>query len=157
MESIAPPDLDRETARASADGLSIIHGHDTNTVPLLLIGDVLPDRPVAALVPLGADGLDRIDSVTRLWRTFNNQPVSSDRRLTSLQRRRLRLMLQAVDGRMDGASYREIADTIYGTSRVAEDSWKTSALRDSTIDLVKDGLALIAGGYRKLLRHRRRR
>lgn len=156
MESIAPPELDRETARATADGLSIIHGHGANAVPLLLIGDVPPNRPVAALVPLGADGLDRIDAVARLWRAFNNKPVSPDGRLTSQKRRRLRLMLQAVDGRTDGASYREIADTVYGASRVAQDPWKTSALRDSTIDLVKDGFALIAGGYRKLLRHRRR-
>jgi hypothetical protein len=65
-------------------------------------------------------------------------------------------MLQAVDGSMDGASYREIANVIYGAPRVAADSWKTSALRDSTIDLVKDGRAMIAGGYRKLLRHRRK-
>jgi len=65
-------------------------------------------------------------------------------------------MLQAVDGRAAGASYREIAEAIYGAPRVASDPWKTSALRDATIDLVKDGLSLIAGDYRRLLRHRRR-
>lgn len=156
LQSAAPPDLDRDAAHSSPDGLSIIHGHGAGAMRLLLTGDVAPDDPVAALVPLGADGLDRIEAVTRLWRTFNNRPVPPDSRLTAQQRRRLRDMLQAVDGRMDGASYREIADTIYGASRVAESPWKTSALRDSTIDLVKDGLALIAGGYRKLLRHRRR-
>ena len=156
LESVAPPDLDRDAARRSADGLSIIHGLGASTVRLLLTGDVAPDDLVAALVPLGADGLDRIEAVTRLWRACNNRPVPPDSRLTAQQRRRLRHMLQAVDGRMEGASYREIADTIYGASRVAESPWKTSALRDSTIDLVKDGLALIAGGYRKLLRHRRR-
>lgn len=156
LVSVAPPDLNPDTARNSADGLSIIHGHGASVVPLLLTGDVAPDHPVAALVPLGADGLDRIEAVTRLWRAVNNRSVPPDSRLTAQQRRRLRHMLQAVDGRMDGASYREIADTIYGASRVAESPWKTSALRDSTIDLVKDGFALIAGGYRKLLRHRRR-
>ncbi len=156
LESVAPPDLDRGTARSSADGLSIIHGHGASTVRLFLTGDVAPDHPVAALVPLGADGLDRIEAVTRLWRAFNNRPMSPDARLTAQQRRRLRHMLQAVDGRMDGASYRQIAHAIYGSSRVADSPWKTSALRDSTIDLVKDGFALIAGGYRKLLRHRRR-
>ena len=156
LESVAPPDLDPDTAHNSPDGLSIIHGHGPSIVPLLLTGDVAPDSAVAALVPLGADGLDRIEAVTRLWRAFNNRPVPPDSRLTAQQRRRLRYMLQAVDGRMDGASYREIADTIYGASRVAESPWKTSALRDSTIDLVKDAFALIAGGYRKLLRHRRR-
>jgi len=156
LQSVAPPDLDRETGRNSADGLSIIHGHGASAVRVLLTDDVAPDHPVAALVPLGADGLDRIEAVTRLWRAFNNRPMHPDSRLTAQQRRRLRHMLQAVDGRMDWASYRQIADAIYGSSRVAEGPWKTSALRDSTIDLVKDGFALIAGGYRKLLRHRRR-
>lgn len=65
-------------------------------------------------------------------------------------------MLQAVDGRHEGASYREIAEVIFGAARVADVPWKTSALRDATVDLVKDGLALIAGGYRSLLRRRRR-
>lgn len=156
LQSVAPPDLDRETARSSPDGLSIIHGNGASAVRLLLIGDIAPDHSAVALIPLGADGLDRIEAVTRLWRAVNNRPMSPDSRLTAQQRRRLRHMLQAVDGRMDGGSYREIADAIYGASRVAEGPWKTSALRDSTIDLVKDGFALIAGGYRKLLRHRRR-
>jgi hypothetical protein len=108
------------------------------------------------LVPLGADGLDRIDAVTRLWRAVNGRKVPIDGRLTKQQRRRLRRMLQAVDGHAEGASYREIAEAIFGATRVADASWKTSALRDVTIDLVKDGLALIAGGYRALLRRRRR-
>ena len=46
---------------------------------------------------------------------------------------------------------------MFGVSRVASDSWKTSALRDSTIRLVRDGLAMVDGGYRDLLRRRRRR
>ena len=66
------------------------------------------------------------------------------------------MMLQAVDGRFNEASYREIADAIYGAPRVATDSWKTSALRDSTIALVGDGKALVEGEYRQLLKHRRR-
>lgn len=65
-------------------------------------------------------------------------------------------MLQAIDGRANGATYREIADVLFGKDRVAADPWKSSALRDATMDLVKDGLAMIAGGYRTLLRHRRR-
>lgn len=79
-----------------------------------------------------------------------------DARITAQQRRRLRRMLQAVDGRSEGASYRQIAEAIFGQSRIAETPWKTSALRDATIDLVKDGLALTAGGYLSLLKRRRR-
>ncbi len=143
-------------AHAGVDGLSLVYGRGPEAVRLLLIDPAAPDQPVAALVPLGADGLDRIEAVTRLWRALNKRSVPPDGRLTLQQRRRLRHRLQAVDGHMHGASYREIAAAIYGASRVGEAAWKTSALRDSTIDLVKDGAALIAGGYRKLLRSRRR-
>jgi hypothetical protein len=57
---------------------------------------------------------------------------------------------------MNGATYREIAKVVYGVSRVDDAPWKTSALRDSIIALVRNGLAMIDGGYRQLLRHRRR-
>lgn len=156
LDAAAPRDLDQTTARPGIDGLSIVHGHGAAAVRLLLLGDIPSDHPLAALVPLGADGLDHIEAVTRLWRAINNRAVPPDARLTAQQRRRQRHMLQAVDGRMSGASYREIADAIFGAARVADDPWKTSPLRDATIDLVKDGLSLIAGGYRRLLRRRRR-
>jgi hypothetical protein len=156
IESIIAPDLDGRTARSGADGLSIVHGRGTNAVRLFLTADVSPADPLVALVPLGADGLDRIEAVSRLWRGVNGRKVPPDSRLTKQQRRRLRRMLQAVDGHAEGATYREIAETLFGPARIAEASWKTSALRDVTIDLVKDGLALIGGGYRALLRRRRR-
>ncbi|WP_095203508.1 DUF2285 domain-containing protein [Mesorhizobium carmichaelinearum] len=156
LDRVAPPELDQRNAQFGPEGLSIAHGEGVAAIRLLVLGDARPDQPLAALVPLDADGLDRIDAVTRLWRALHGRPVFPDTRLTAQQRRRLRHMLQAVDGSMNGASYREIANVIYGAPRVAADFWKTSALRDSTIDLVKDGRAMIAGGYRKLLRHRRK-
>jgi hypothetical protein len=156
VESTVLPELDPDTARTGSDGLSIVHGRGSSSVRLLLLSDASPASPLAALVSLGADGLDRIEAVARLWRAINGRHVPADARLTSQQRRRLRRMLQAVDGRHEGASYREIAEAIFGAARVADAPWKTSALRDATIDLVKDGLALIAGGYRSLLRRRRR-
>jgi hypothetical protein len=139
------------------NGLNILHSTDGERIPVLLHGDAGLGQPLAAIIPLDADGLDRIEAVARLWRSLHKPPVPPDLRLTWQQRRRLRQMLRVVDGRIDGASYRELAMAIYGVKRVADDPWKTSALRDSTMALVKDGLALIAGGYRKLLRHRRRR
>ncbi len=138
-------------------GLSVLHGVDGERIPVLLRGDAGLDQPLAAIIPLDADGLDRIEAVTRLWCSLHRPPAPPDQRLTWQQRWRLRRILQAVDGRIDGASYREIAEAIYGVKRVADDPWKTSALRDRTMALVKSGFALIAGGYRKLLRHRRRR
>jgi hypothetical protein len=156
IESITARDLDAGAARIGSDGLSIIHSHGPGAVHLLLAAEASSASPLVALVSLGADGLDRIEAVSRLWRAVNGRRVTADARLTRQQRRRLRRMLQAVDGHHEGASYREIAEAIFGSARVAEAPWKTSALRDATIDLVKDGLALIAGGYRSLLRRRRR-
>lgn len=112
--------------------------------------------PLAALVPLGDDALGHIEAATRFWRALNNRPPAKDTRTTTQQRRRLRLMLRAADGREHGASYREIANTIYGEARVSADSWKTSPLRDTVIGLVESAIAMIGGGYFQLLRHRRR-
>lgn len=122
----------------------------------IILPGVGPDAPLAALIPLDRDGLDRIEAFGRLYRGLQRLPVPPDRRLTAQQRRRLKNMLRAVDGRTHGAGYREIAEAIYGPASVATYPWKTSPLRDSTMDLVRDGRAMIAGGYRKLLRHRRR-
>lgn len=156
LESAPAPDLDAGSARRGTDGLSIIQGRGNKSIRLLLAPDAAVDEPLVALLPLGSDGLDRIDAATRLWRAINNRFIPNDARLTRQQQRRLRRMLQAVDGHTDGASYREIAEAIFGAARVNDTPWKTSAIRDATIDLVKDGLALVAGGYRMLLRRRRR-
>lgn len=39
-----------------------------------------------------------------------------------------------------------------GAHRLADLPWKSSALRDTTLRLARDGEALVAGGYRRLLR-----
>ena len=64
-------------------------------------------------------------------------------------------MMQAADGRSNGATYREIAIAMFGSERIASESWRTSALRDTVIGLIESASALIKGGYRRLLRHTR--
>lgn len=129
---------------------------DGDTLHLLRLAGVDSRRPLAAIIPLDPDALDRIEATLRLAQALLGRRVSKDTRLTLQRRRRTRFMLQAVDGRMNGASYREIAAVLFGVSRVADEPWKTSALRDTTLDLVKGAILMIAGGYRALLRHRRR-
>lgn len=148
--------IDLATARVGSDGLSALLGQGSTAIPVLVPPDAPAGAALVAVVPLGPDAIDRIEAVTRLWRALNNRSVPADPRLTAQQRRRLRNMVQAVDGHTAGATYREIAAALFGASRVADTPWKTSALRDVTIDLVKDGLSLVAGGYRSLLRRRRR-
>ncbi|MFG1412033.1 DUF2285 domain-containing protein [Tardiphaga sp. 862_B3_N4_1] len=149
-------DLAEAKRRTTPEGLHLLHQGISPAIQIIIQAELSPDRPLAALVPLGADGLDRIQALIRLWRHLHHLPVPTDTRLTSQQRRRLKNMLRAADGRVNHADYREIAEVIFGVARVAAEPWKTSALRDATMDLVKDGFAMIDSDYRKLLRHRRR-
>ena len=98
----------------------------------------------------------RIEALVRFWHARRGTRVPPDTRMTGQQRRRLRLMLQACDGRARSASYRAIAEVLFGAERVRADPWKTSSLRDRVIGLVEGGTGLIAGGYLRLFRHRRR-
>lgn len=150
-------DIDMEFQRAAAEGLHISGFTKSCRLHLIALSDLRPDQPIAAVIPLDAYSLDRIQALMRLWRAIHGLSVPRDTRMTAQQRRRLKNMLRAVDGRMNDADYREIAEAIFGVERVASDPWKTSALRDAVLDLVKDGFAMIDGGYRKLLRHRRRK
>nr|WP_245444330.1 DUF2285 domain-containing protein [Microvirga sp. KLBC 81] len=143
------------TARHSPEGTHAISVGDVGTQIVLLPGSD-PSQPLAALIPLDSDTLGRVEALTRFWRSRHGRKVPADTRMTIQQRRRLRLMLQAVDGRTNGASYREIAAALYGPERVGSEPWKTSPLRDTVIGLVEGGRSMIRGGYLQLLRHRRR-
>lgn len=123
---------------------------------VLFLPGASPKDQLAAVIPIDDDILDRIDALARLSRAWLERPPLRDTRMTVDQRRRFRLRLRAADGRMNGATYREIAIAIYGAARVETDPWKTSPLRDAVIGFVEAGMALIGGGYLKLLRHRRR-
>nr|WP_246673888.1 DUF2285 domain-containing protein [Mesorhizobium sp. B2-3-13] len=131
--------------------------HDSGIATQLLLfpgGEASCSR--AALIPLDSETLGRVEALVRFWRGYSKRPVPPDTRMTVQQRRRLRLMMRAADGRANGASYREIATAFYGAGRVASSPWKTSPLRNTVIGLVKGGRAMVAGGYLQLLRHRKR-
>lgn len=146
------PDAEQD----AEDGRHVSHVTRTGHIHLIILTGADLDAPISAVTPLDALGLDRIEALTRLWLSLHGRRTPKDGRLTAYQRRRLKNMLRAVDGRMNNADYREIAEVIFGVERVAADPWKTSSLRDAVLDLVNDGLAMIDGGYRKLLRYRRR-
>ncbi|MFG1192476.1 MULTISPECIES: DUF2285 domain-containing protein [Xanthobacter] len=140
----------------SAEGAHAIVGPATHAFQLLFLPGSHRDAAIAAVIPLDADMMGRVNALAHLWRTIEGRPALPDTRVTAQRRRRLRTMMLAADGRADGASYRDIALALYGERRVASEPWKTSSLRDQVIGLVKGGRALIGGGYLKLLRHRRR-
>lgn len=122
----------------------------------LILADTSPDARPAIILPLDGDLPDRLEAILRLWHMLAAKPARSDPRMTTYQRRRFRLMMQAADGNANQATYREIAVAIYGEDRVRAEPWKTSALRASVIALVRSAAALIDGGYHDLLRHRRK-
>lgn len=123
---------------------------------VLFLPGTSPNDQLAAVIPIDDDLLDRIDAIARFSRAWLKRPLLRDTRMTVDQRRRFRLRLRAADGRINGATYRDIAIAIYGAARVDSEPWKTSSLRDAAIAFVEAGMALIDGGYLRLLRHRRR-
>lgn len=125
-------------------------------IPFLNVAAIGTIEPAAVLLPLDEDLPGRIEAIRRFWQMLMARPVPRDGRMTPYQRQRIRLMMQAADGRAQGAHYRDIGVAIYGEARVANEPWKTSALRAVVIALVRNAGALIAGGYLGLLRHRRK-
>jgi hypothetical protein len=120
-----------------------------------------PDHPIdgAAMslsAPLDPTLQVRTEAALRFWRyaTYGRRR-SPPPRSTKLDR--LTPTLRALDGHLDGANYRMIADALFDPARVAADAWKTSPLRATVIRLVENGMALMQGRYRDLLRPRRQR
>ena len=68
-------------------------------------------------------------------------------------------MMRALDAHLDQASYRQIAEALFGFDAVVAQPWKTSDVRQRVIRLVQAGTKLMRGGYRDLLTypHRRKR
>lgn len=134
-----------------------MHGEGPQALPLHFLEGSDPNAPVAAIIPLGEDALDRIEAVTRLWCAIHQRTIPPDSRITRQRHARLRRILRAVDGRRDEATYRQIAAALFGADRVDETPWKSNSLRDAVMALVRDGLGFLAGRYRELLRRRRGR
>lgn len=135
---------------------------------LLRIGDVehrmwlkqppVADASYAAELVLDGDFESRSHAARRLWLALSGRPAGPTfQKLSPQRRQRLALALRALDARIGGNSYREIAQGLFGPSRVPERAWKSDDLRNRTIRLVRDGVALMRGGYRALLRQARRR
>ncbi|MDX0484463.1 DUF2285 domain-containing protein [Sinorhizobium medicae] len=131
-------------------------GHARIHFPDGAIDVVLPDVsatvPIAALVLLADDTPDRLHALHRLWSGLRGDPVPPDDRLTSQRRQRLREMLRAIDGRAENATYRTIGETLFPRHQIDARSWVGHPVRETTIRLVRDGIKLVSGGYRALLR-----
>jgi hypothetical protein len=145
-------------ARRAGDFTYWLISDGDRRLPAVFIGDADASAPAAAVVPLDADFGTRVAASLRLWRLTTVRPrARAAERLTPHRRHRLVLTLRALDARLTNASYRVIAQTLFGHTRIpAGAAWKTHDLRDRTIRLARSGLKLMQGGYRDLLRYPRR-
>jgi hypothetical protein len=140
--------------RVGSDGRHVIIRSASGELRLRLAHS-RPGQPLAVVMPLDDDLPVRAKAALQLWAQTVGRAADRSRKplaLTRQRRDRLILMLRALDGHLAEASYRAIAGVLFGTRRLEREPWKTSSLRDTTIRLVKGGLALMNAGYRKLLR-----
>lgn len=142
--------------RAGPDGRHAIIRTDSGELRIWA-PDNRREQPLAFALPLDDELPIRVKAALRLWARIVH--LRSDRgppplALTRQRHDRLMLMLRALDGHLADASYRDIADVLFGARRLEHEPWKTSSVRDTTIRLVRGGLALMRAGYRKLLRGR---
>jgi len=105
-----------------------------------------------AVLPLDQLFEIRAAAAIRLWRGLTgSSPGRDPAELPAARRERLVLALRALDGRLEKASYRDIAEGLFGTTRMPDRGWKTHDIRDRTVRLARLGFSLMRGGYRHLL------
>lgn len=110
--------------------------------------------PPAVLIPFDRLFEVRMAAALRLWRALNGRPPGPNpAALSEARRNRLILSLRALDGRLDDATHRQIAGVLFGADAVPEREWISHELRDRTARLVRLGVAMMNGGYRRLLLH----
>lgn len=143
---------------AGIDGRHVIVA-DAAGEQRLWLRDATPGQPLAAIVPLDKDFITRIASLLRFHRRLLGRtagPLPRGWPLTAYRLARLDLILRALDLRDRGATYRQIAAELgrEDATKLSASDWKMSASRSFVVRLVRDGMAMMNGDYRKLLRIR---
>ncbi len=144
--------------KAGADGRHVVVA-DPNGDHWLWLRDPQPGQPLAAIIPLDKDFTTRVTSLLRFHRRLfgkESGPPPRGWELSTYRQTRLSLMLRALDLRLSGATYRQIAIALgrEDDAKLPATDWKTCAARSFVIRLVRDATALMNGDYRKLLRIR---
>lgn len=120
------------------------------------MNDGAPRRP-AIILPLDASLEIRLEVASRFVRRLQGGaagPLPRALQLTVQRRTRLILLLHALDFRLGGAGPRDIAASLIDAEDAALPAleWKSSATRRKANRLIHDSIALMNGGYKRLLR-----
>lgn len=110
--------------------------------------------PVGVLLPLDALFGDRVETARRIYRLLT-RGVAEPADFSRYRRERLKLALRALDGKLDGAGYREVARGLF-PRLVDREREPSEAVTGRAIRLVRYGVELMHGGYLDLLRPERR-
>lgn len=142
--------LMRLPCRRSGDGTHVLL-RDGNTRYQILL-TTLPRQGVvrAALMPLDVTTPYRGQATRKFW-DYAARGHPRPRYVGASRPERLSMALRALDLRLAGATYRSIAETLFGKPSADAPPWKTAAIRDTVIRLVRTGLFMMQGGYRRLL------
>lgn len=140
--------------RIADDGRHLLLGDDHHGATAVIQPGTDATNPLMAMMPLDRDLPLRVDALLRLWRILTgHSPGKNQPELTPARSRRLAQALRAVDARGAGATRREIAEAVFGANAVPDGvAFDDHHLKSRTGRLIRDGLAMIAGGYRKLLK-----
>lgn len=139
---------DVRSRRTTSDGDYLILGARRREHRLWLPGPPAPGAALSVLIPIDNSTSTRSAATLRFLRHINGRSSGS---AAEMHDKRISEMLRALDGHLAKASYRDIAEQLFGHERLNREPWKTSSIRAMTIRLVKGGIALMRGGYRKLL------
>lgn len=153
--TISPPTLSGLDARAAEDGTW--HGlwRSAGADHQFWLANQPPVTKASYFVILPLDALleHRAEAVLRFWRALMGRPIGERRYALPAQTRdRHILILRALDGRSDGASYRKLAETLLGF-RGNKTDWESDPRKNQTRRLVADGTHYVRGGYRELLHY----
>jgi hypothetical protein len=136
--------------RAALDGL---HLRFAGGLQAVAPADAPEQAPLAATAALDPDLAVRLTGLGALERLLADRRPGPDP-LSPQGRRRALQMLRALDARLAGASYREVAQQVLGAA-VEAAAWRTASARDVAIRLCRSARRLMGGGYRGLLLRRR--
>jgi len=100
----------------------------------------------------------RVAAALRLWRSLcGRRPGPNPSALTAERRQRFILALRALDARLLGTTYPDIAAGLFDTAPISKRDWISHELRDQTGRLVRLGFKMMKSGYKQLLLYPYRR